>query len=70
MRPKSTILLPFLLFGGILITATVQAAPKINVDERVHFYGVQYLDEVRSVSHTFYLTNEGDETLVITGTHP
>lgn len=52
------------------LSAAAPEGPRLGVEERIHDYGVLYHGEAASVSHTFILVNEGDETLVITGTHP
>ncbi len=68
VRPMVILLSFAYIYGPMLLF--VSAEPRIAVDERVYDYGVVYLGEVDSVSHTFYLTNEGDQPLTITGTHP
>lgn len=70
---------PFLLLSILVVhcthpdthrSAAASEGPRLGVEERIHDYGVLYHGEAASVSHTFILVNEGDETLVITGTHP
>lgn len=41
------------------------AAPVITVDEKVHQFGVLYVEDQKTVDHRFSIQNAGDETLVI-----
>ena len=51
------------LLGIVALAITVSAAPQISVDNSIYNFGSVL--EGDSVTHTFILTNVGDETLVI-----